>query len=315
MLNKISIIGAGNVGASCAQRIAEKGYADIVLVDIIPGLPQGKALDILESAPILNFDSHLIGTNSYEEMANSEVVIITAGLARKPGMTRDELLLANMKILTEVTRNVVKFSPNCIIIMVTNPVDAMTYLAIKTSKLPPNRVFGLSGVLDTARLRSFIAAELGVSVADVFACVLGEHGKSMVIIPRLSTVGGVPITKILPPETIDRLVERTIKAGAEIVDLLKAGSAFYAPSAGVAQMVEAIILDKKQVLPCAAYLQGEYGFHDTVISVPVKLGKTGIEEIIELELTQEEKTALASSAGAVQELVEIMNLKGNRVTK
>ena len=315
MLNKISIIGAGNVGASCAQRIAEKGYADIVLVDIIPGLPQGKALDILESAPILNFDSHLIGTNSYEEMANSEVVIITAGLARKPGMTRDELLLANMKILTEVTRNVVKFSPNCIIIMVTNPVDAMTYLAIKTSKLPPNRVFGLSGVLDTARLRSFIAAELGVSVADVFACVLGEHGKSMVIIPRLSTVGGVPITKILPPETIDRLVERTIKAGAEIVDLLKAGSAFYAPSAAVAQMVEAIILDKKQVLPCAAYLQGEYGFHDTVISVPVKLGKTGIEEIKELELTQEEKTALASSAKAVQELVEIMNLKGNRVTK
>ena len=315
MLNKISIIGAGNVGASCAQRIAEKGYADIVLVDIIPGLPQGKALDILESAPILNFDSHLIGTNSYEEMANSEVVIITAGLARKPGMTRDELLLANMKILTEVTRNVVKFSPNCIIIMVANPVDAMTYLAIKTSKFPPNRVFGLSGVLDTARLRSFIAAELGVSVADVFACVLGEHGKSMVIIPRLCTVGGVPITKILPPETIARLVERTIKAGAEIVDLLKAGSAFYAPSAGVAQMVEAIILDKKQVLPCAAYLQGEYGFHDTVISVPVKLGKTGIEEIIELELTQEEKTALASSAGAVQELVRIMNLKGNRVTK
>lgn len=311
MLNKISIIGAGNVGASCAQRIAEKGYADIVLVDIIPGLSQGKALDILESAPILNFDSHLIGTNSYEEMANSEVVIITAGLARKPGMTRDELLLANMKILTEVTRNVVKFSPNCIIIMVANPVDAMTYLAIKTSKLPPNRVFGLSGVLDTARLRSFIAAELGVSVADVFACVLGEHGKNMVVIPRLCTVGGVPITKILSPETIARLVERTINAGAEIVGLLKAGSAFYAPSAGVVQMVEAIILDKKQVLPCAAYLQGEYGFHDTVISVPVKLGKTGIEEIIELELTQEEKTALASSAGAVQELVEIMNLKGN----
>lgn len=309
MLKKISIIGAGNVGASCVQRIAERGYADIVLVDIIPGLPQGKALDILESAPILNFDSHLIGTNSYEETANSDVVIITSGLGRKPGMTRDELLLANMNIITEVTRNVVNYSPNCIIIMVTNPVDAMTYLAIKTSGFPPNRVFGLSGALDATRLRSFIASELNVSVADVFACVLGEHGKNMVIIPRLSTVSGIPITRILPQETIDRLVERTIKGGAEIVDLLKTGSAFYAPSAAVAQMVEAIILDKKQVLPCATYLNGEYGIRETVISVPVKLGKAGIKEIIELELTSEEKEALATSAGAVQELVKTMNPK------
>lgn len=310
MLNKISIVGAGNVGATCAQRIIEKGCADIVLVDIIPGLPQGKVLDILESAPILNFDSHLIGTNSYQETANSDVVIITSGLGRKPGMTRDELLLANMKIVTEVTRNVVNHSPDCIIIMVTNPVDAMTHLAIEVSQLPPNRVFGLSGVLDGARLRSFIAAELNVSVADVFACVLGEHGKNMVVIPRLCTVSGIPITEILPPATIDQLVERTIKGGAEIIDLLKTGSAFYAPSAAVAQMVEAIILDKKQVLPCAAYLRGEYGIRDTVISVPVKLGRNGIEQIIEMALTPEEQEALAKSAKAVQELVKAMKLSG-----
>ena len=310
MLKKISIIGAGNVGATCAQRIAERGYADIVLVDIVPGLPQGKALDIAESAPIINFDSQLVGTNSYEETANSDVIVITSGLSRKPGMTRDELLLANVKIVTEVTRNVVQFSPDCIIIMVTNPVDAMTHLAIEVSHFPPNRVFGLSGTLDAARLRSFIAAELDVSVADVSACVLGEHGKNMVVIPRLCTVGGTPITEILPPETIDRLVERTIKGGAEIVDLLKTGSAFYAPSAAVAQMAEAVILDKKQVLPCAALLQGQYGIKDTVICVPVKLGRNGIEEIIDLELTDKEKVALAGSAEAVQELVKIMELKG-----
>lgn len=287
----------------------ERGYSDIVLVDIISGLPQGKALDILESAPVLGFDSHLIGTNSYQETANSDVVIITSGLGRKQGMTRDELLLANVDIIAEVTRNVVNYSPNCIIIMVTNPVDAMTYLAIKTSQLPPNKVFGLSGVLDAARLRSFIAAELKVSVADVFAYVLGEHGKNMVIFPRLCTVGGKPITEIMPQETIDRLIEHTIKGGAEIIDLLKTGSAFYAPSAAIAQMVETIILDKKQVLPCAAYLQGEYGIRDTVIGVPVKLGKTGIEEIVELELTTEEKKALVNSAEAVKELVKAMNLK------
>ncbi len=290
--------------------MAERGYADIVLMDIIQGLPQGKALDILESAPILNFNSHITGANDYQETANSDVVIITSGLGRKPGMTCEELLLANMKIITEVTRNVVNYSPNCIIIMVTNPVDAMTYLAIKTSQFPPNRVFGLSGVLDTTRLRSFIAAELKVSVADVFACVLGEHGKNMVIIPRLCTVSEVPITEILPQEAIDRLVEHTIKGGAEIIDLLKTGSAFYAPSAAVAQMVEAVILDKKQVLPCAVYLRGEYGIRDIVIGVPVKLGKAGIEEIIKLELTAEEKAQLASSAEAVQELVKTMKPNG-----
>ena len=307
-LSKISIIGAGNVGAACAQRIAERGYADIVLVDIIEGLPQGKALDILESAPILNFNSRLVGTNSYQETTNSDVVIITSGSGRKPGMTRDELLLTNMNIITEVTCNVVNYSPNCIIIMVTNPVDAMTYLAIHISKFSRNRVLGLSGVLDTARLRSFIAAELKVSAADVSACVLGQHGEAMVIIPRLSTVCGVPITKLLPQETINRLVERTVRGGAEIVGLLKTGSAFYAPSAAVAQMVEAIILDKKQILPCATYLNGEYGIRDTVIGVPVKLGKNGVEQIIELELTPDEKTALANSAKAVKQLVNVMKL-------
>jgi len=307
-LSKISIIGAGNVGATCAQRIVEKGYADIVLADIIQGLPQGKALDILESAPILNFNSRLSGTNNYQATANSDVVIITSGIGRKPGMNRNELLLANMQIITEVTHNVVNYSPNCIIIMVTNPVEAMTCLAIHVSQFSRNRVSGLSGVLDTARFRTFIAAELNVSVADVSACILGEHGRNMVIISRLSTVNGVPITKILPQQTIDSLIEHTIKGGDEIVDLLKTGSAFYAPSAAIAQMVEAIILDEKQILPCATYLNGEYGIKDTVISVPVKLGKNGIEQIIELELTTEEKAALANSAQAVRELTNIMKL-------
>lgn len=308
MLSKISIIGAGNVGASCAQRLVERGYADTVLVDIIDGLPQGKALDILESAPILNFNSRLIGTNSYQETANSDVVIITSGLGRKPGMSRDELLSTNMSIITEVTQQVVKYSPDCIIIMVTNPVDAMTHLAIHTSHFPRNRVFGLSGVLDSARFSSFIAAELNVSVENVSVCILGQHGKNMVVIPRLSTVNGTPITKILPQEIINRLVERTVNGGAEIVGLLKTGSAFYAPSAAIAQMVDAVILDKKKILPCATYLNGEYGIEDTVISVPVKLGKNGIEQIIELDLTPEEKQALANSAKAVQELVNTMKL-------
>ncbi len=309
-LSKISIIGAGNVGATCAQRIAERGYADIVMVDIIEGLPQGKALDIFESAPILNLNCRVIGTNDYQETANSDIVIITSGLGRKPGTTRDDLLLANRNIVTEVTRSVVGYSPNCIIIVVTNPVDAMTYLAIHTSKFPRNRVLGLSGALDTARLRSFIAAELKVPVAEVSACVLGQHGENMVIIPRLSTVNGTPITKLLPQETINKLAQRTIGGGGEIVKLLKTGSAFYAPSAAVAQMADAIILDKKEILLCAAYLNGEYGIKGIVIGVPVKLGKNGIEQIIELELTSEEKQALATSAEAVRELIKVMKLKG-----
>ena len=308
MTSKISIIGAGNVGGSLAQRLAEKGYADIVLLDIIEGLPQGKALDIIESAPALGFNSRITGTNSYREMANSDVVIITSGTGRKPGMTRDQLLKANVEIVSEVIGNVAKYSPDCIIIMVTNPVDAMTYLALKVSGFVPSRILGLSGVLDSARLCSFIAAELNVPVAEVSAYVLGEHGQNMVVIPRLAQVKGKPITKLLPQETINRLVERTINGGAEIVGLLKTGSAFYAPSAAAARMVEAIILDKKEIMPCAAYLQGEYGIKDIVIGVPVKLGKNGIEEIIEFELTSEEKAALKSSAEAVQKLIKTMKL-------
>jgi len=308
-LAKVSIIGAGNVGSSCAQRIVECGYADVILLDVIEGLPQGKALDIQESAPVLNFDSQIVGTNSYQETVNSDVVVVTSGSARKPGMSRDELLLTNMKIVTEVIRNLVNHSPECIIIIVTNPVDAMVHLALHESNFPRNRVLGLSGVLDGARLSSFIAAELEVSVEDVSACVLGEHGKSMIVIPRLTTVHGTPIISLLSAETIGKLVERTIGGGAEIVGLLKTGSAFYAPSAAVAQMTEATILDKKRILSCAAYLEGEYGIKNTVISVPVKLGRGGIEQVVELELTAEEKQALTGSANAVQELVKVMNLK------
>jgi malate dehydrogenase len=272
-------------------------------MDIVEGLPQGKVLDILQSAPIVKFDSHLTGTNDYKETANSDVVIVTSGLGRKPGMTRDELLLANMKVVTGVVRNIVKYSPDCIIIMVTNPVDAMTRIAIEVSQFSPERVVGLSGVLDSARLRYFIAAELKVSVEDVFAYVLGEHGSNMVVIPRLCTVGGKPLTEIISQESVDRLIKRTVGGGAEIVDLLKTGSAFYAPSAAIAQMLEAIILDKKQVLPCAAYLQGEFGIRDAVICVPVKLGRKGIEQIIELELTAEERAQLLRSAEAVRQMV------------
>lgn len=303
-MQKISIIGAGNVGASTAQRIIEKGYADVVLVDIIEGLPQGKALDIQESAPVIGFDSHIVGTNGYEETAHSDIVVITSGIGRKPGMTRDELVQTNRKIVADVTANVAKRSPDCILIVVTNPVDAMAYLALKTSGLPRNRVFGLSGVLDGARLRTFIAAELKVSVTNVHSCILGEHGENMVVVPRLCTVNGVALTELLPQEAIDRLIQRTIKGGAEIVNLLKTGSAFYAPSASITRMVEAVAFDKKQILPCAAYLDGEYGMRDIVMGVPVKLGRDGIEEIIELELTAEEKAKLAGSAEAIRETIK-----------
>ena len=307
-MNKISIIGAGNVGALCAQRIADRGYADIVLLDIIEGLAQGKGLDILESQPVRGLDTCIIGTNRYQETAGSDVVVITAGVARKPGMTRDDLLLTNMKIVGEVTREVVNYSPDPIIIVATNPVDAMTYLVRHISGLPRNRVFGLSGVLDTSRLRSFIAEELHVSVADVFACILGQHGDASVVIPRLTTVYGIPITRLLPGETVDRLVERAIKGGAEIVGLLKTGSASFAPSASIARMVDAVVLDRKEILPCAACLEGEYGLRDTVIGVPVKLGSDGIEQVIELELTDEEKVALADSAGVVRGMIKVMGL-------
>ncbi len=277
-------------------------------MDIVDGLPQGKALDISESAPILDFNSRIVGTNSYEETANSDVVIITSGSARKPGMTRDELLRINANIITEATRDIASHSPDCIIIVVTNPIEAMTHLALHISRFPRNRVLGLSGVLDGARLSSFIAAELKAPVGDISTCVLGQHGENMVIIPRLTTVKGTPITELLPKEAIDRLVHRTICGGAEILKLLKTGSAFYAPSAAVARMVDAIILDKKEVLPCAIYLDGEYVIEDTVITVPAKLSRNGIKQIIELELTDEEKAQLVKSAGAVQELVKAMKL-------
>ncbi|MFH1663114.1 MAG: malate dehydrogenase [Chloroflexota bacterium] len=303
MAYKVSVIGAGNVGASLARCLVEKDIADIVLLDIIEGLPQGKALDIYQSSPITGFSSKIIGTNDYRDTAQSDVVIITSGIGRKPGMTRDELMEINVKIVSGVTQNVARYSPNCIIIVVTNPVDTMTYLALKVSGFAPNRVVGLSGVLDSARFSSFIAIELKVSPAEVSSFALGEHGKNMVVIPRLATVNGKPITELLPTETIKRLVERAVNGGAEIVGLLKTGSAFYAPAAAAARMVEAIILDKKEVLPCAAYLQGEYGIEDVAIGVPVKLGKEGIEEIVEFELTNEEITSLKNSAEVIKKLI------------
>jgi malate dehydrogenase len=308
MHRKVSIIGAGNVGATCAFRIVEKGYAGIVLLDIIAGLPQGKGLDMLEATPIIDSDAKIVGTNDYGDTANSDVVVITSGASRKPGMSRNELVLTNMRIVREVTEKVVQYSPNCIIVMVTNPLDVMTQLALHISKFPRNRVFGQSGILDSARFRTFIAQELNVPVKDVSTCVLGGHGDTMVPIPRLCTVGGVPIIKLLPKEKIDSLVERTVKGGSEIVSLLKTGSAFYAPAAATAQMVDAIILDKKEILPCAAYLEGEYGISGVVVGVPVKLGKNGIEQIIELDLTPEEDAALKKSADVVRELVKLMNL-------
>jgi malate dehydrogenase len=304
MTTKISIIGSGNVGATTAHRIVERGYADLVLVDIVDGLAQGKALDILESAPVINFKTKVTGSSDYKDTAGSELVIVTAGFFRKPGMTRDQLQAANAEIVTGIIKNVVRYSPDCIILMVTNPLDVMTYLAVKTSKFPRKRVVGMSGVLDSARLNTFIASELKVPPEDISAWVLGAHGLNMVVIPRLSTVRGRPITELLPRETIDRLVERTIHGGREIVDLLKTGSAFYAPSAGVARMAEAIVLDKKETLPCAALLQGEYGIKDTVIGVPVKLGRGGIEQIVEFDLSAQEKQRLYDSAEGVKELIK-----------
>jgi len=301
---KISIIGTGNVGTSLAQRLAEKGHANIVLLDIIEGLPQGKALDILQSSPITGCDINITGTNDYQDTAGSDVVVITSGASRKPGMTRDELAKTNAGIITEVTQNIVRHSPGCIIVMVTNPVDAMTHLTLKVSGFQPSRVVGLSGVLDSARFSSFIAAELKVSVSEVSSIVIGEHGQNMVVIPRLATARGKPITELLPNEAIQRLVERTVNSGAEIVSLLKTGSAFNAPAAAAARMVESIIMDRKEILPCAAHLQGEYGVNNVVIGVPVRLGKKGIEEIVELELTLEEREALRNSAEAVRKLVK-----------
>lgn len=309
MRSKVSVIGAGNVGATLAQRIVEKGYADVVLVDIIEGLPQGKGLDMLQTCPITGSDAKIIGTNSYDETANSDIVVITSGVPRKPGMSRDDLVLTNMNIVKSVTEQVVKYSPDCIIIMVANPLDAMTQLALHISKFPRNRVFGQSGILDTARFRTFVAQELNVSPQDVHTCILGGHGDTMVAIPRLTTVGNVPLTELLPKDKIDKIVDRTVKGGGEIVALLKTGSAFYAPAAATELMVESVLLDKKRILPCAVYLNGEYDIKDVVVGVPVKLGRKGVEQIIELKLTTEESATLKRSAEAVRELVKVMKLE------
>jgi malate dehydrogenase len=308
MQKKITVVGAGNVGATCAQRLAERGYADVVLVDIIEGMPQGKALDMLESGPVIGFDSNVVGVNSYEETAGSDIAIITSGVPRKPGMSRDDLVLTNMKIVKSVTEELVKKSPECIIIVVANPLDAMAQLALKVSGFPRNRVMGMSGILDTARFRTFLAEELDVSVEDVAAYVLGGHGDTMIPLIRMATVGGIPITEVLPEEKVAKIVERTVKGGGEIVALLKTGSAFYAPSAGAVQMVDSIVLDKKRILPVAAYLEGEYGINGTFVGVPAKLGANGIEQIIEMKLTPEEQAALKKSADAVMELVSIMKI-------
>lgn len=307
--SKVTVVGAGNVGATCAERVAEKGYADVVMVDIVEGLPQGKSLDMWQSGPVVGFDTSVMGTNKYEDTAGSDIVVITSGVPRKPGMTRDDLLLTNMKIIQSVTEQVVKHSPNCIIVIVTNPLDAMAQLAWHVSKFPRHRVIGMSGILDSARFRTFIAAELGVSVEDVHAIVMGGHGDTMVPLPRYSTVNGIPITELLPQDTVDKLVKRTVNGGGEIVSLLKTGSAFYAPGAAAAQMVNAIMLDRKKLLPCAAYLDGEYGIKGAFVGVPVKLGRKGIEQILELRLTAEETAALHKSADAVKELIGVMKLK------
>ena len=296
---KITIIGAGAVGATAAQRIAEKELGDVVLTDIVEGLPQGKALDLMEAAPMFGYDSKILGTNDYKDIEGSDVVVITAGIARKPGMTREDLLKINTKIIRDVSQNIAKYAPESIIITVTNPLDIMTYVTMKTAGFEPARVFGMSGVLDAGRFAAFIAMEAGCSVRDINAMVLGGHGDTMVPLPRFTTVSGVPITELISENAIKRLVERTINGGAEIVSLLKTGSAFYAPSAAVTNMVEAVINDTKRILPVCAYLNGEYGRKDIYLGVPVKLGKCGVEEIIELKLTGDEKKVLDKSAEAV----------------
>ncbi|MBL01112.1 MAG: malate dehydrogenase [Chloroflexi bacterium] len=303
---KVSVVGAGNVGATTAQRIYEKGHSDVVLVDIVEDMPQGKALDLLESGPVIGTDAKIIGSNSYDETANSDVVVITAGIARKPGMSRDDLLLTNMKIVGSVTEEIAKRSPNAILVIVSNPLDAMVQHAYKVSGFPKERVVGMAGILDTARFRSFLAAELNVSVTNVSAYVLGGHGDSMVPLIGSTSVGGVPISSLIKPDRLEEIVQRTRDGGAEIVSLLKTGSAYYAPSAASAQMVESILLDKKEILPCAAFLQGEYGINNLYAGVPIKLGASGVEEIIQVDLTEEESIALKNSADSVQELIEIM---------
>ena len=308
MRKKITIVGAGNVGATAAHWAAERELGDIVLVDIVEGVPQGKALDLMEARPVEDFDVSITGTNSYEDTKNSDVVIITAGLPRKPGMSREDLVQKNREIVEAVTRQIVAHSPHCFIIMVSNPLDTMAYLAYKVSGFPRNRVMGMAGVLDSARFKTFIAMELNVSVEEVQAFVLGGHGDEMVPLIRYSTVAGIPISELIPADRIQAIVERTRKAGGEIVNLLKTGSAFYSPSASAVQMAEAILKDKRRILPCAVYLDGEYGQRDLFFGVPVILGANGVEKIIEPALTAEEKAAVEKSAREVRESTSRLNL-------
>lgn len=308
MRSKITVVGAGFVGSTLVQRLAERDYADVVMFDIVPNMPQGKALDLLEAGPVLGFDSLVTGTNDYADTADSDVVVITSGFPRKPGMSRDDLVKKNQEIVAQVTEQVVKYSPDCIIIVVTNPLDAMAQLAHKVSGFPRGRVIGMAGVLDTARFRTFIAQEVGASVKDVQAYVLGGHGDTMVPLSRLCTVAGIPISQLISAERIEQIVQRTRDGGAEIVKLLGTGSAYFAPSASVLQMIDSIILDKKMIMPCAAYLQGEYGIEGLYVGVPAKLGAKGIEEVVEIELTPKEKELLQKSADAVKELVGVMGI-------
>ena len=308
MRRKVTIVGSGNVGATAAHWIASKELADVVLIDIIEGVPQGKGLDLLEAMPIEKRDSHVLGTQDYADTANSDIVVITAGIPRKPGMSRDDLLNTNYKIMSDVVGKVVQHSPHCILIIVSNPLDAMAQAAYKMSGFSRNRVIGMAGVLDAARFRAFIAQELKVSVENVTAIVLGGHGDTMVPLPRYSGVAGIPLPELMDRATMARLVQRTRDGGAEIVKYLKTGSAYYAPSAAVAEMVEAILKDKKKILPCAAYLEGEYGINGLFVGVPCKLGSRGIEDVIQIKLTPEEQAALEKSAGAVKELVSVIGV-------
>ncbi|HEY7094539.1 MAG TPA: malate dehydrogenase [Ktedonobacterales bacterium] len=308
MRSKVTVVGAGNVGATLGQRVAERDHADVVLVDIVPDMPQGKALDILEAGPVLGYDSLVVGANGYEETACSDIVVITSGIARKPGMTRDDLVRTNQGIVTSVAQEVQKHSPDAIIICVTNPLDAMAQLVMKVTGFPRERVIGMAGVLDTARFRTFIAQELNVSVRDVQAFVLGGHGDTMVPLARLSTVAGVPLPELLPADRLEAIVQRAVDGGAEIVKLLKQGSAYYAPSASVLQMIDSILLDKKMIMPCSVHLEGEYGINGVFVGVPVKLGAKGVEQVIQLELTEDEKAALNKSADAVREILTVMGI-------
>ena len=308
MRKKVTIVGAGNVGATAAHWIALKELADVVLIDVVEGIPQGKGLDLLEAMPIAKMDCHIIGTNDYADTANSDIVVITAGIPRKPGMSRDDLLQTNYKIMSDVVGKVTAHSPNCILIIVSNPLDAMAQAAFRQAKFNRERVIGMAGVLDSARFRTFIAEELKVSVENVTAFVLGGHGDTMVPLTRYSTVAGIPITELIPKDKLDAIVQRTREGGAEIVKHLKTGSAYYAPSAATVEMVETILKDKKKILPCAAYLDGEYGIRGYYIGVPCKLGSRGLEQIIEIKLTADEDAALKRSAEAVKELCAVIGV-------